>query len=313
MITEQQREERRKHIGSSDIAAIFGLDPFKSAADVWASKVYELEQGNDSDAIRIGNAAEEAIVKFIADKNGLQYTTVTEALHYIAKDGIFACNLDAQEIIGNDWEYKPLPYAIEAKATSLSDEWGEEGTDNVPDRVIVQVQHQIYCAGLEYVRIGAFMSLFGRLTIREYGPIKRNQEMIDNMVKAGLDWWNKYVIPKIPPDSSVPSLKVFRSIKREPVTTTDIKHRHVKNWLNLKAMRLRAKKLEEIQLAYILQDIGDSEAGLLPDGSMITYFKQRGADKIDRQLLKEQYPEVYKEIAKPNIFRTAQIKKGAVK
>ena len=34
-ITELQRERRRKHIGSSDVAAILNMDQFRSSDDAW--------------------------------------------------------------------------------------------------------------------------------------------------------------------------------------------------------------------------------------------------------------------------------------
>lgn len=41
-ITQKQREFRRSHIGSSDIAAILGKDPYKTAYDVWLDKTGQL-------------------------------------------------------------------------------------------------------------------------------------------------------------------------------------------------------------------------------------------------------------------------------
>jgi len=37
-LTTEQREIRRRYLGSSDIAAIFGMSPWKSAYDVWLEK-----------------------------------------------------------------------------------------------------------------------------------------------------------------------------------------------------------------------------------------------------------------------------------
>ena len=40
-ITELQRQRRRKHIGSSDVAAILNMDQFRNSADVWISKTHD--------------------------------------------------------------------------------------------------------------------------------------------------------------------------------------------------------------------------------------------------------------------------------
>lgn len=43
MITESERELRTRYIGSSDAAAVCGLNPYRSAYDCWLEKTHRVE------------------------------------------------------------------------------------------------------------------------------------------------------------------------------------------------------------------------------------------------------------------------------
>ena len=63
-ITDTQRERRKQYIGGSDVAALFGADPFKTAADVVASKIYDLEDDAPSDAMQVGSYLEAGLMNW---------------------------------------------------------------------------------------------------------------------------------------------------------------------------------------------------------------------------------------------------------
>ncbi|HRR40229.1 MAG TPA: YqaJ viral recombinase family protein [Syntrophales bacterium] len=70
-ITETQREARRKHLGSSDVAAILGVDPFKNAYDVWLEKTGKVDSSDiSSEAAEIGNALETGILNLAERRLG---------------------------------------------------------------------------------------------------------------------------------------------------------------------------------------------------------------------------------------------------
>ena len=138
MITEEQRQQRRKHIGSSDISAIMGVNPFMSEYEVWMSKVYELKDYVPNDSAEIGNYLEDDIVDWVAKKYKFShYKTDPEQLRFVCdKHRLFACNIDG--LAYND----DIMAAIEGKYTSQIDEWGY-GEETIPDHFMLQVQEQI--------------------------------------------------------------------------------------------------------------------------------------------------------------------------
>jgi len=312
MITEQQRQERRKYLGSSDISALFvdeqgaSLDPFKTATDVWASKVFELEPDKTSKAADRGNRYESALIEFAAQELGVIIETRPERLGYIdsehvGADGqpIFACNLDGFFESG----------IVEAKTTGLTGEWGEPGTDDVPLRVNLQVQHQMLCSGFQRAHIAVLLGKWG-LTEEMY-LVERNEEIINAIIARGTQFWNDFVLTKtLPPATEAGHIETFKRIVRVPEKFAEVESGKVFQWELRKQVRLDAEKQEKEAFAELLTLLGDAEGVHLDDGRLFTYFKQKGADVIDRKRLQAEYPDVYQAVTRENSYRVARIKKG---
>ncbi len=317
-ITEHQRKDRRKYLGSSDIAALFvdeqgaSLDPFKTATDVWASKVFELEPDKKSKAQDRGNRYESALIEFAAQELGVFIDTDPGVLNFIDKkhlgaDGqpIFACNLDGRCLKVNSFE----PEIVEAKTTGLTGEWGEPGTDDVPLRVNLQVQHQMLCSGFQRAHIAVLLGKWG-LTEEMY-LVERNEEIINAIIARGTQFWNDFVLTKTPPPATEAGhIETFKRIVRVPEKFAEIDSGKVFLWELCRSYRLDAEQKEKEAFAELLTHLGDAEGVHLEDGRMFTYLKQRGADIIDRKRLQTEYPDVYQAVTRENSYRVARIKKG---
>ena len=262
MITEAQRKERRKHIGSSDIAAIFDKHPFLSAYECWQSKVYEMDDYEPGESAEIGNYLEDDIVDWVAKKYKVNAITDPDKLHYVCKDHpLFACNLDAS-IWGELSEYYG---AIEAKYNGLPEEWGREDKEEIPDHFMLQVQHQLACTGFEYIIVGVWIASYG--IDRRHYVIKRNQKIIDDIIRVGEWWWNKHVIPKVPPkDSPLPIPKTFSRIPKVEGKIVDISFDvWGKRETAQEALR-EAQKIKDACDSEVRAAMGDAQALRLPDG-----------------------------------------------
>ena len=80
-LTEVQRAARRHHLGSSDAAAILGLDPWRNAGDVYWSKVLDTAD-EESTAMRAGNLLEGAICQFAAQELVAAELRFTKRIHH---------------------------------------------------------------------------------------------------------------------------------------------------------------------------------------------------------------------------------------
>jgi len=307
MITDSQRKERRRFIGSSDVAALFvdedgkSLDPFKNQVDVWTSKVHTFEQLPTTPSAKMGHRYESALIEFAEGELMCKIETNPKKLRFICESNpIFACNLDGRAI-------KKPTEIVEVKTTGLTSEWGEPGTDAVPFRVIFQVQHQMLCTGMKTAHIAVLLGKWGLK--EEMYIVQRNDEIINAIVQRGEQFWNEYVLTKKPPPSVEPgNLKLFKRIQREPEKFAEIDSNIITVWDNLKEARLDAEKKERDAFSELLKYLGDAEGCELEDGRLFTYFKQKGADIIDRKKLKAYYPEAYKDVARESSHRVARIK-----
>jgi len=150
-ITEKQKEARQKHLGSSDLAAIMNLSPFANPLSVYLSKTQSLEDIKTSEAIRDGNLLEEPILKFLEMTIGKLIRN-----QYRAKpDYHLGSNVDALVVDTSN--------PVEAKSSGVKGvvygDWGEEGTDQIPEHVIIQCHVHMICTDKEIFFFPDFMVL----------------------------------------------------------------------------------------------------------------------------------------------------------
>jgi len=263
-ITEAQRLRRKKHIGASDAPAIVGVDHFRNIADVYYSKINDLDDIKETDAIEVGNLCENAVLNWFVKERNVKIRRNQNRVH---KNKIMSASLDA-EVVG-------IKEGVEAKTSGLTSpyqptEWGEPYTDEVPERVIIQCQHQMaVVANMNIVWVPA---LLGGIGFRLY-KVERNESLIRDLEEIELDFWHKNVQKQIPPEDNLPALSLLKRIKRVPEKVVNIDSEIVKNWNEAKeVMRLAKKKKEETEQV-LFSLLGDAEAADC-DLGRVTYFEQ---------------------------------------
>lgn len=261
-ITAEQRELRRQHIGSSDSAAIAGVSPWATSADVFMSKVYGTDDFS-SPAAELGNLLEPVLVKWAAAQLGVEVETDRHVVD--PENKILAANLDGKVIGRRE--------AIEAKTTGIiwagavSEEWGEEGTAEVPKHVMVQCQHQMRVDNLDVVWVPALIGGRGLVMYQ----VCRVESLIADIVDIDLAFWRTHVEPKLKPDTQ-PTLDVAKRVRRVPSKEVPISDDLVVTWQDAREARLLAEKSEAAAQAELLAALGDADAGRCLRG-LLTYFE----------------------------------------
>lgn len=260
-ITQEQREQRRQFIGSSDVAAILGLDPFKTAADVWASKVFATEEktGGEKDPRAAGNRMEKMVLEWGAEELGVEiYSEDAQGNALEIPSGKFLAHPDAIEV--------DAPIVHEAKTTRVfsnfapeSDMWGEPFTDEVPFKVLLQCNLQLYCGGPDFQT--AWVPLyFGARGFFLY-RIDRSDRIIETVIKRCEEWWSRFVETRECPPDSLPSLSTLESIKRER-KTVKIPDQPLLDFLYAREIRLAAEKEEKEAKKKLLFTLGDADRAI---------------------------------------------------
>jgi putative phage-type endonuclease len=301
MIDQQQRAERRKYIGSSDIAAICGRDPWRSAMDVYLAKTHELEDSTNQ-AMEVGTRLEGAVLDWAQEKLG---TPLLRDQFRTLKDGPFCSNHDAL-VVGK-------AEGVEAKTTGIlntfnpGDEWGEENTDQVPDHVLLQCQEQAMVSDLERVWVPALIGGRGWCMF----VVERNEKLIGSLRRRGEEFWDKHVLAKLPPPDSMPSMEIARNIRRQAGKTIELGIDVTQRWLEAKDALKAAEDAKEAAEALLLTYMGDAEAADTPLGR-ITYFPQE-AVRLDQQRLKADHPDLCADYKAVSCYRVLRFKKAKTK
>lgn len=270
MITQEEREQRRNFLGSSDMAALVGLDPFTSRSDVYLEKIGELEDADEEGLpLKIGKVFETAVIDLFAE---LQGKTIQRNVRF--ESGIYAVNTDGYEPIENE--------NVEAKTTGKVEEWGDPWTNDVPEQHIIQCNIQMYCITMVTGRdckktfIPVLLPGHRSLQFRTY-CVERNDNLINDLIAIGNAFWNDHVLPRVPPQPFEPREELIKRIRRIPNSIADIPDELITEWMTANQVRLAAEKAELSAKQRLLGALGTAEAGESQRGQFVTYFEQSRA------------------------------------
>jgi len=268
-LSESARKRRVKHIGSSDIAAVMGLNVWSSPHDIWMAKKFpSKEQPSKGSAIRRGDLFESPLIDHAAGVLGVKVKK--NQFRVCRAHPVFAAQIDALAIGRTE--------GIEAKTTSLYRMW-ENG---VPDHVVMQCQHQMLCADLAHMTVVADVPniYFNedaepelRMEIKLFG-VERDERIVQAIIKYGEQWWNKYVIGnKEPKITRPPREESYKYILREADKIVTIRGTLVKRWDSLKKRHNRLGRILKNARGCIIAKLGDAEVGQLTGtDEYVTYY-----------------------------------------
>lgn len=186
--------ERKNYIGGSEIAIICGLSSFdKTALDVYLSKVnpaiVELTKDDPNyEAAYWGTKQEEIIAERYAEERNVIIQTQPTLIRH-PKHPFIACNIDRW--VGN------REYILECKTAHFykMKQWGEQGTDNIPESYLIQVAYYAAICDVPKVDIAV---LIGGQNFRIY-TYERNRELEEKLIKIACNFWHNHIEKRVPP------------------------------------------------------------------------------------------------------------------
>lgn len=261
--TQKQLADRKNYIGSSDAAAILGFDTFRTAYDVWLEKTEKLEPvGSEAKHLIRGNFIERATLDWFEKRTGLK---IRRGSKRSARDrGLpMACHLDAQTVEAG--------YPVEAKSVGAysNEVWGEDSTDQIPDRVLIQNHHEMICTDTNLCYVPVY------LPYRDFClfEVRWNQIVGETIKERCIDFWENNVLKDIPPEEVGPSLAIAKRIRRQPNKSIQISDTIINHFEEAKEVFNKAKKQKEKFEAKLIAALGDAEEGVTETGKIVTYMK----------------------------------------
>ena len=181
-------ELRSKHIGASDIAALFGMSPFTTRWQLWMEKSGKLppEDLSDNKAVQAGTYLESGIANWAAHRWDM---TIEKVADYYTVDDCPGMGASLDFKTDGD-------HPVEIKWSAYGNGWEYEGDviTSAPDNYILQVQHQMACTGAEY---GWLIALLRNEPRRMKVP--RSREIISTIKSHVTAFWDSVRAGEEPP------------------------------------------------------------------------------------------------------------------
>ena len=189
-------EDRSQFIGSSDIAAILGISPWRTAYDVWLEKTgQQLDEPPDPERerrLKRGQRLEPIVIEMLQEERDVW--VIERNIRFSHPEYSFlAAQIDYEYAIGGEVSYAGNGETKTVDPRSAH-QWGPDGSDEVPEYYLAQVMFGLAITGREQATIAALIGDDLRCYIFE-----RDEELCAELIHKAFDFWNNHVIPKVPP------------------------------------------------------------------------------------------------------------------
>lgn len=292
---EEWLEMRTKGIGGSDVSVIAGLNPFKSAFQLWMEKTGMIRPAEEeNDYIHFGNVLEPIVRKEFMERTGKK-VRMKKCIIQHSEYPFMLANVDG---IVNEEEG---PCIFEAKTASAYKE--KAWQDHVPEEYQLQIQHYMAVTGTKKAYIAALIG--GNKFV--YHMVPRDEELIGLIIEMERQFWECNVMQNNPPeiDGSSATAAYLDSMYKHGVKKTVTLPEEAKQIIASYRKTAEAiKELERIKneaenrlKAYLK----DSEEGVIDD--QIVRWTTVMKEKFDQKRFKSEMKDIYDRFMSETCYR----------
>lgn len=301
-------QERAKHLGGSDIAALLGLSKYRTALDIWLEKTDKVEQSESNMPLRFGSFAEPFVANEYSLETGfalIEYAPII--LHkehsflgghidrfvvpesFASGDALF--NKNGQCVANHILECKTAnPFA--------QIEWGEVGTDQVPMTYLIQCLWYLLITDLERADLAV---LFGNSDLRIY-TIYRDRSLEAILLEKAVQFWENYVKRDLPPPLQNESDCKMLFAKSYPGKAVEIKSDTLKLLSTLPKVQSELEQCEvrvsQIKQA-LMSEMQDAEVLTFDGQTIATWKSPKPSYRLDAKKLEQAHPELISQFQMP--------------
>lgn len=176
---------RKTGIGGSDVAAILGLSPWRTAVDVYMDKVSPETKEIGSVAMRRGQFLEPLIVELYAEATGNEvwhnkenesWTHPIDTFLKTTPDGVVTHLNGARSVF---------------EAKSAAGRGAQHWFDGVPAFYATQIQHEMYVMGFDSAELAYLIN-----DDFAYLSVSKRDDYADTVVPILHDFWMNHVLPE---------------------------------------------------------------------------------------------------------------------
>lgn len=254
--------EARKHgIGSSDASAVCGCNQYRTAYEVYMEKTGQLPAVPMNAAMEWGLRLEPAIAQAYQDRQGIAIVKGPPMVPHPECEFMFA---------NPDWLAADQSRIVELKTAGIwsADQWGDQGTDEIPEAYLVQVQYQMLVLGIPLADVAV---LIAGQDFRVY-HVERNAAIAGYIEDLVCQFWDM-VQRREPPEpdweheSTVELMKLLHPVQDGLIVEMDPAILElVEQWERTKEEKKAAEEAADFLKAKLLHAMGPAAIGQLSDG-----------------------------------------------
>lgn len=301
--------ERKRRIGASSAGVACGVSKFAQPLDLYMEMTGLKDPPQETDAMRLGTALEPVVRSEFSHRTGFEIIADVPMVWRNETPWI-ACTLDGV-IVPKEWHGKEYVKSLEffagcteifeAKTSTWHSEndYGEEGTDEVPDDYLLQCQQQMYVVDASVCHLAV---LFDARNLKLY-KIKRNEKVIGEIVEAETELWQR-IQEMNPPDPDWDHPTIRKTIEGfhgvDLSSAVKLTAEAIAAWQlqdDLKGEIDKLTKRRESLRAYVAHTMGDACAGWIDD---LRYVERKLIETAEYTVPGKSYVRMMEKALKPH-------------
>lgn len=288
---------RKGGIGGSDAGAVCGLNPYRTAMEVYYDKTSDEIEEIDNEAMRQGREFEEYVARRFMEATGKKVRRAN-ALYYDECHPFMYADVD-RLVVGEN-------AGLECKTASpyMADQWKD---GKIPLSYQIQCYHymSVFQADAWYIAVLIYGKEF------QFHRIERDEAVISDLIHIEENFWKDHVEKKILPEpdgSKVADSVIAERFKKSqgislPLMGFDEKLKRRQELVEIMArMETEKKKIEQELKLYL------GEAEIAENEHFRVSWKTVNSSRLDEKLLKAEMPETYEKYKKSVSSRRFTVK-----
>lgn len=282
-------EMRKAGIGGSEAAAIVGLNPWKSAFQLWREKTGQVEPADlsDNEFVYWGNVLEQAVADRFCELAGKK----------VQRRGMLQDDEYQYMLASVDRMVVGENAGLECKTTNAFNGKAWDG-DELPDSYYVQCQWYMMITGCEKWYIAVLIG--GNKFV--WKEVSRNEADIEAIRKAAVEFWGMVETNTMPPvDGSSDCGKAlserFSAEKGKAIDLPTAAKDCIDRIREIKETIARLEEQKQLSENELKAMLGDAEIGVIGEDK-VTWKEQAGRTTLDSKRLKAEAPELYSKYSK---------------
>lgn len=288
---------RKRGLGGSDAGAVCGLNPYRTALQVYQDKTTETTEDMDNEAMRQGREFEDYVARRFTEATGKKVRKAN-FMYYDEEHPFMLADVDRM-IVGEN-------AGLECKTASpyMAEKWAD---GKIPLSYQIQCLHYMSVCNADAWYIAVL--IYGREF--KYYRMERDEEMLADLIQIEEDFWENHVLKGVLPEPDGSEFadsviaEYFRKSRAETVALTgfDGKLSRRQELLELIESMGTEKRQIEQELKLFM-----GEAELAESGQYRVSWKPVSSQRLDEKRLKEERPEIYEEYRKVSEYRRFVVK-----